>query len=187
MEVISTNILGVLLIKPKVFEDHRGYFYESYSQHHFTKHGLSFEFVQDNEAFSRQSGIVRGLHFQAPPMAQTKVVRVLRGAVFDVVVDLRRNSPTFGKWQGFTLSAENKMQLVVPKGMAHGYMTTAPNTVFFYKVDAFYSPAHDGGILWNDPDLGIKWPNLEPILSDKDTRMPLLRDFSSPFFAEAPL
>ena len=183
MEVMVTDIPDVLLLRPKIFSDHRGYFCETYSQRQFFEHGLNLDFVQDNEAFSRQAGVVRGLHFQAPPMAQTKVVRVLHGAVFDVVVDLRQNSSTFGKWQGFILSAENRQQLLIPKGLAHGYMTMVSDTLFFYKVDTFYSPKHDGGIFWNDPDLGIKWPDLEPILSKKDTHMPLLRDFTSPFFA----
>lgn len=184
MDVSQTDIPGVLLIKPKVFGDHRGFFCETYSRRQFAAQGLDIDFVQDNQAFSAQAGVLRGLHFQAPPMAQTKLVRVTRGAVFDVVVDLRKGSPTFGRWQGFNLSAENHLQLLIPAGLAHGYMTLESETDFLYKVDRFYSPEHDGGILCDDPDLGIVWPDIAPVLSDKDTRLPRLRDFHSPFLFE---
>ena len=185
MDVIQTEIPGVLLIKPKVFGDHRGFFCETYSRRQFSEHGLDIDFVQDNQAFSAQAGVLRGLHFQTPPMTQTKLVRVTRGAVFDVVVDLRKGSPTFGRWEGFTLSAENFLQLLIPAGLAHGYMTLVPNTEFLYKVDRFYSAEHDGGILCNDPALGIIWPDLVPILSDKDVRLPRFADFDSPFLVES--
>ncbi|NLW82358.1 MAG: dTDP-4-dehydrorhamnose 3,5-epimerase [Desulfovibrionales bacterium] len=173
MNVTLTDIPGVLLIKPNVFGDHRGSFCETYSRRQFAAHGLDIDFVQDNQVISTRAGVLRGLHFQIPPMAQAKLVRVTRGAVFDVVVDLRKGSATFGKWQGFTLSAENFLQLLVPKGMAHGYMTLTGHVEFLYKVDAPYAPGHEGGIRWNDPDLNIAWPDLPPILSDKDLRLPL--------------
>ena len=181
MDVTRTEIPGVLLIRPKVFGDHRGFFSETYSRRRFEDSGLDVDFVQDNHAFSAQAGVLRGLHFQSPPMAQTKLVRVTRGAVFDVEVDLRNGSSAYGRWEGFTLSAENHLQLLVPAGLGHGYMTLEPDTDFLYKVDRYYSPEHDGGILWCDPDLGIVWPDLQPILSEKDTRLPRLKDFDSPF------
>ncbi len=181
LEVTLTQIPGVLLIKPRVFGDHRGFFSETYSRGLFEAHGIDIDFVQDNHAFSAQAGVLRGLHFQAPPMAQTKLVRVARGAVFDVVVDLRRGSPAYGRWEGFPLSSENHLQLLVPAGLGHGYMTLAPDTDFLYKVDRYYSPAHEGGILWRDPDLGIAWPDLSPVLSPKDEGLPRFADFDSPF------
>ncbi len=184
MDVARTDIPGVLLIKPKVFGDHRGFFCETYNRRHFAAHGIDIDFVQDNHAFSAQAGVLRGLHFQVPPMAQAKLVRVARGAVFDVVVDLRRGSPSFGRWQSFTLTSENHLQLFIPAGLAHGYMTLEPETDFLYKVDRFYSPEHDGGILCDDPDLGIAWPPLAPVLSDKDRSLPRFRNFESPFVYE---
>ena len=181
MEVIETEIQGVLLIKPKVFGDHRGCFCETYNRQRFADAGLVYDFIQDNQAFSKSSGVLRGLHYQCPPCAQSKLVRVSRGAVFDVVVDLRKSSPTFGRWHGVELSGENFFQLLVPAGMAHGYMTLEPDTEFLYKVDALYSPDQEGGILWNDPALQIKWPSISPILSDKDKILPQLSEIVSPF------
>jgi dTDP-4-dehydrorhamnose 3,5-epimerase len=184
MDVTRTKIPGVLVLKPKVFGDHRGFFCETYSRRQLIAHGLDVDFVQDNEAFSAQAGVLRGLHFQTPPMTQTKLVRVGRGAVYDVVVDVRKGSPTFGHWQGFTLSAANFVQLFIPAGLAHGYMTLESDTQFIYKVDQFYSSEHDGGISCLDPVLDIDWPDLPPIMSDKDVRLPCLADFSSPFRME---
>ena len=181
MNVTPTDIPGVLLIEPKVFGDHRGFFCETFNRRLFEERGLPVDFVQDNHAFSARAGVLRGLHFQAPPMAQTKLVRVARGAVFDVVVDLRKGSPAYGRWQGFTLSADNHLQLLIPAGLAHGYMTLEAGTDFLYKVDNFYSPEHDGGVLADDPDLGVPWPIPSAILSEKDKVLPRLANFDSPF------
>lgn len=185
MKMSPTRIPGVLLLEPRVFGDHRGFFCETYSRRQFVEQGLDVDFVQDNEAFSTQPGVLRGLHFQTHPMSQTKLVRVGRGAVFDVVVDLRKDSPAFGLWQGFTLSAANFQQLFVPAGLAHGYMTLEADTQFLYKVDRYYSPEHDGGISALDPELGIVWPDLPPIMSDRDLRLPPLSEFRSPFTMDA--
>jgi len=176
MNIIPTKMDGVVLIEPKVFEDNRGFFMESYNERLFAEHGITVRFVQDNHSMSAEAGTLRGLHYQLNPMAQTKLVRVLQGAIYDVVLDLRRDSPTFGRWEGFILSAENRRQLLVPKGFAHGFCTLTPHTHVLYKVDEYYSPEHDRGILWNDPELAINWPCSAPILSAKDQRHPLFRD-----------
>lgn len=176
MNVIETNLDGVILLEPKVYGDNRGFFMESYNERQFKDLGIHYEFVQDNHSLSVESGTLRGMHYQLNPMAQTKLVRVLAGAIYDVVLDIRKNSPTFGQWEGFILSAENKRQLLVPKGFAHGFCTIVPNTEVLYKVDQYYSPEHDRGILWNDPDLGINWPTSSPILSDKDHKHPVFKD-----------
>ncbi|MEJ9151435.1 dTDP-4-dehydrorhamnose 3,5-epimerase [Bacillus smithii] len=176
MKTMETSLPGVLLIEPKVFGDHRGFFMESYNKKLFSEYGLDFDFIQDNHSLSQQAGTIRGLHYQLNPKAQTKLVRVTRGAIYDVIVDIRKGSPTYGKWQGFILSADNKRQLLVPKGFAHGFCTLVENTEVQYKVDEYYSPEHDRGILWNDPSLGIDWPTTDPILSEKDTKHPLLVD-----------
>lgn len=176
MKIIKTKLDGVVIIEPKVFGDHRGFFMESYNERQLAEFGYEFDFVQDNHSLSVEAGTLRGLHYQLQPMAQTKLVRVLAGAIYDVVLDLRKDSPTFGKWEGFILSADNKRQLLVPKGFAHGFCTLVPNTEVFYKVDQYYSPEHDRGILWNDPALGIDWPCANPVLSEKDQKHPLLED-----------
>lgn len=176
MDVKETKLIGVYLIEPAVFGDNRGFFMESYNAEKFNSAGLNFNFVQDNHSLSVETGVIRGLHYQLNPKAQTKLVRVVAGAIYDVVVDIRKSSPTFGQWQGVILSAENKRQLLVPKGFAHGFCTLVPNTEVLYKVDEFYSPEHDRGILWNDPALAIDWPTSKPILSDKDRKHPLLKD-----------
>lgn len=176
LKVIETLLNDVYLLEPKVFGDTRGYFMESYNKKVFTELGLDFDFVQDNQSLSAQVGVIRGLHYQLNPKAQTKLVRVLQGAIYDVVIDIRKSSPTFGKWQGFILSEDNKRQLLVPKGFAHGFCTLVPNTVVAYKVDEYYSPEHDRGILWNDPALGIDWPTSQPILSEKDKCHPVLAE-----------
>jgi dTDP-4-dehydrorhamnose 3,5-epimerase len=176
LKLIETSLNDVYLLEPKVFGDTRGYFMESYNKKVFAELGLDFDFVQDNQSLSAQVGVIRGLHYQLNPKAQTKLVRVLQGAIYDVVVDIRKSSPTFGKWQGFILSEDNKRQLLVPKGFAHGFCTLVPNTVVAYKVDEYYSPEHDRGILWNDLELGIDWPTSQPILSEKDTCHPVLAE-----------
>ena len=181
MEIIKTEIEGLLLINPKVFKDHRGFFLEFYSEKKFKELGVTTQFVQDNHSFSTQKGVVRGLHFQLPPHAQAKLVRVIRGTVFDVAVDLRTESPTYGKWLGFELTAENFNMLYVPRGFAHGYCTLEDNTEFMYKCDNFYAPESDTGLRWNDPTIKINWPVKDPILSDKDKDTPFFKDFESPF------
>lgn len=149
---------------------------ESYNEEIMHKLGVNYQFIQDNQSLSAEVGVLRGLHYQLNPKAQTKLIRVLTGAIYDVIVDIRRNSPTFGQWVGVILSEYNKRQLLVPKGFAHGFCTLVPNTQVLYKVDEYYSPENDRGILWNDPALGIDWPTSSPILSDKDQRHPLLKD-----------
>ncbi|WP_195573514.1 dTDP-4-dehydrorhamnose 3,5-epimerase [Paenibacillus sp. 1001270B_150601_E10] len=176
MNVHETKLTDVKIIEPAVYSDHRGFFMESYNREKFLAYHMDYLFIQDNHSLSVEKGVIRGLHYQLNPKAQTKLVRVVKGAIYDVVVDIRRNSPNFGQWVGVHLSAENKRQLLVPKGFAHGFCTTEPNTEVLYKVDALYSPEHDRGILWNDPVLGIDWPTDHPILSDKDMKHPLLRD-----------
>jgi dTDP-4-dehydrorhamnose 3,5-epimerase len=176
MKKISTKLQGLYLIEPDVFGDNRGFFMESYSSSKFAELGVDHLFVQDNHSLSVEAGVLRGLHYQLNPKAQTKLVRVAAGAIYDVVVDIRKNSPTFGQWVGVILSEANKRQLLVPHGFAHGFCTIVPNTQVLYKVDEYYSPEHDRGILWSDPSLGIDWPTSNPILSDKDQKHPLLQD-----------
>jgi dTDP-4-dehydrorhamnose 3,5-epimerase len=176
MKIIETKLDGVIIIEPDVFGDYRGFFMESYNEQKFKEHGLDFNFLQDNHSLSVEAGTIRGLHYQLHPKAQTKLVRVLTGAIYDVVVDIRKDSPTFGQWVGVILSEDNKRQLLVPKGFAHGICTLVTNTQVFYKVDEFYSPENDRGILWNDPAIGIDWPTSKPILSDKDKVHPLLEE-----------
>src|SRR5699024_3645800 len=152
------------------------FFMESYNRQTFSEFGLAYDFVQDNHSLSEEKHVIRGLHYQLNPMAQTKLVRVITGAIYDVVVDIRRDSSTFGEWVGVTLSADNYQMLLVPKGFAHGFCTLTENTHVQYKVDALYSAQDDKGIRWNDPDLTISWPTLAPILSEKDAKQPLLKD-----------
>lgn len=182
MEVIKTDIEGVAIIKPRVFEDARGYFFESYSKRDFDREIGPVDFVQDNESCSTK-GVLRGLHFQRPPFTQSKLVRCVKGSVLDVAVDLRKDSPTFGKHVAVELSEENKLQFFIPKGFAHGFAVLSDVAVFQYKCDEFYHPEADGGISILDDSLGIDWRiNLdEAILSEKDTKHPRLKDFDSPF------
>lgn len=180
MEVIKTSIPDVLILKPTVFEDDRGYFFESYNKEKFLQHGLDQNFVQDNESKSVKN-VVRGLHFQKPPFSQGKLVRVMKGAVLDVAVDIRRNSPTYGQWTSVELTEDNKWMYWVPPGFAHGFATLKDDTVFFYKCTNVYNKASEGSIRWNDPDLGIDWKLENPILSGKDQQATLFKDFVSPF------
>ena len=181
MEVIKTSIKDLLLIKPKVFQDNRGFFLEFYSERKFEELGITTKFVQDNHSLSVKKGVIRGLHFQLPPNAQTKFVRVTCGAAYDVAVDLRKESPTYGKWQGFELTTENFDMLYVPQGFAHGFCSLTDNTEVMYKNDNFYAPESEAGLRWNDPILNIDWPVDNPILSEKDANAPFLKDFKSPF------
>lgn len=183
MNIITTDIPDVLIVEPRVFGDRRGYFFESFSQRDFENvTGLKVNFVQDNESKSTR-GVVRGLHFQAPPFTQAKLVRCVSGCVLDVAVDLRKDSPTYGRHVAVELSADNHRQLFIPKGFAHGFSVLSGEAVFQYKCDEYYAPDADGGISLLDPALGIDWKiDLKTaILSDKDLKRPLLSDFKSPF------
>ena len=178
MRVLKTDIEGVVIVEPKVFGDERGYFMESFSERDFEAHtGLNVRFVQDNESCSKR-GVLRGLHFQREPYAQAKLVRVVRGRVLDVAVDIRPESPTFGKYVMTELSGDNHRQMFIPKGFAHGYIVLEDDTVFQYKCDEYYHPEAEGGIAWNDPQIGIEWPIAEGavILSEKDQNRPLLSE-----------
>lgn len=179
MEVRETAINGVYIIEPKIFGDDRGYFFESYNEREFTEKVGKVDFVQDNESKSRY-GVVRGLHFQKPPFAQSKLVRVIVGKVLDVAVDVRKGSPTFGKHVAVELTAENHLQFFMPKGIAHGFAVLSQEAVFQYKCDNFYAPQSEGAIAWNDPALGIDWriPSDEVILSEKDKHHPVLADIA---------
>jgi dTDP-4-dehydrorhamnose 3,5-epimerase len=181
VEFNRTKLDGVILVQPDVHGDDRGFFIESYARQKFLAGGIEPVFVQDNHSRSVQKGVLRGLHFQLPPFAQSKLIRVTAGAIFDVVVDLRKGSPSFGKWEGFELSAANFRMLFVPAGFAHGFCTLAENTEVQYKVDVPYSPMHDSGVRWNDPDIGITWPIEHPVLSKKDGELGAFRKFDSPF------
>lgn len=183
MRVEALNIPAVMLLAPDKHGDERGFFSETYNKKALAASGVPMEFVQDNHSFSAAKGTVRGLHFQTPPFAQDKLVRVTRGAIFDVAVDLRRDSPTYGRHVSATLSAAAWNQILVPIGFAHGLMTLEPNTEVIYKVSDYYAPKHDHGLLWNDPDLGIEWPlaEHEAILSDKDRAQPRFAEFATPF------
>ena len=186
MRITLTEFPGLAVITPKVHQDERGFFLETYRRDVFKKAGLPWDFVQANHARSETPGVLRGLHYQAPPAAQSKLVWVTAGRVLDVVVDLRRGSPTFGRQFSLELTADNFTRLLIPKGFAHAYLTLTPGTEFQYMVDAYYSPAHEQGIAWDDPDLGIAWPINDPLLSGKDKLLPRLKDIVSPFsFADA--
>jgi dTDP-4-dehydrorhamnose 3,5-epimerase len=178
MDLERTAIAGTLIIRPKRYEDARGFFAPVFQQSVLEAAGVAHGWVQDNQSLSRRRGTVRGLHFQQPPFAQAKLVRVVRGAALDVCVDLRRGSPTFGRHVAVELTAENLVQVYVPPGFAHGFCTLRDDTEVLYKVSVGWSPEHEGGVLWNDPELGIDWPVMadEPVLSDRDLLWPGLAD-----------
>lgn len=180
MEVIETKLKGVLVLQPKVFEDARGYFFESYNENLFKQAGLELKFVQDNQSLS-QKGVLRGLHFQNNPHAQGKLVRVITGAVFDVAVDIRKSSATYGQWFGMELNEKNKTMMYIPEGFAHGFATLQDNTIFSYKCTNFYNKASEDCLLWNDPDIGINWNLENPLLSEKDLQGKRIKDFVSLF------
>ncbi len=181
---VKTKIPDVILIKPKIFQDERGFFLETYKKSDFEKAGIKAEFVQDNHSKSVK-GVLRGLHFQKKPFAQGKLVRCIKGKIFDVAVDIRKGSPTFGKWVGYEISEENKYILWIPEGFAHGFLTLSDEAEVIYKVSGGeYSPQHDAGIIWNDPDINIKWPLEqidEIILSEKDKKLPFLKEIDTSF------
>jgi dTDP-4-dehydrorhamnose 3,5-epimerase len=176
VNVVETDLPGVLIVEPQVFGDERGFFMESWNERRYEEAGLPGRFVQDNLSYSAR-GVLRGLHFQNP-QPQGKLVSVLRGEVFDVAVDIRVGSPTFGRWTGVTLSAENKRQFYVPPDFAHGFVVTSEVALFFYKCTDYYAPSSEGIVLWNDPDIGIEWPVERPTLSDRDCAAPPLREMS---------
>lgn len=180
MEIIETNIPDVKIVRPNVFRDARGYFMESFRATTFEEHGISTDFVQDNQSLSAK-GILRGLHFQKPPYSQAKLVRVVQGAVLDVAVDIRKGSPFYGQHVSQRLDTENMLQLFIPTGFAHGFLTLEDDTVFQYKCGDYYNKESEGSILWNDPELGIDWGAENPTLSDKDKNSGLFADFESPF------
>lgn len=176
MKIVATEIKDLLIVEPQVFGDHRGWFFESYSNNKLKAQGLDCDFVQDNHSYSAQKGTLRGLHFQLNPKAQAKLVRCTRGAILDVAVDLRKGSPTYKKWVSVELSAENKKQLFIPKGFAHGFLTLTDDVEVQYKADEYYAPEFDRSIAYNDMEIGISWGVLNPILSAKDKSAPKLCD-----------
>jgi dTDP-4-dehydrorhamnose 3,5-epimerase len=182
MKFFNTNLQGLCVIEPVVSRDHRGWFMETYHLSKFIGFGINSKFIQDNHSFSTTTGTLRGLHFQKNPKAQAKLVRCTKGAIFDVAVDIRRGSPTYGQWYGVELTEENKKLLFIPKGFAHGYMTLSDQVEVQYKVDEFYAKEYERGIIWNDPMIGIKWPlNHMPVLSTNDKQAPLLQDSDNNF------
>jgi len=181
MEIIHSSLPGLVSLKLHSFKDDRGFFLETWREEWAEKLKLKRPFIQDNHVKSVRKGVLRGLHFQRPPHAQSKLVWVTRGAVFDVAVDLREGSPTYCQWHGLILSEENMLRFFIPAGFAHGYMVLEPDTEFHYKVDAYYAPQSEEGILWNDPALGIAWPAISPLLSPRDKELPLASSLETPF------
>lgn len=177
MKITKTKLDGVVIIEPDVFGDNRGFFMESWNKKKMEEAGLFYDFVQDNHSKSTVKGTLRGIHFQKGEKAQAKLVRCVKGAVLDVAVDLRKNSPTFKQWVGVELSAENKKQLLIPRGFGHGFVTLTDDVEFLYKADNYYAPEADAGIRWNDPDIGVEWGVENPILSKKDKINPFLKTY----------
>lgn len=185
MQVEETGLPGVRILTPRRFGDARGFFSESWSRRVLAEHGMDYDFVQDNHSVSARVGTVRGLHFQSPPHAQAKLVRCGKGNLFDVAVDIRKGSPTYGKWVGVELSFANGKQLMIPAGFLHGFVTREPDTEIVYKCTDYFAPAADGAVRYDDPDIGIDWGLTgDPVLSDKDAAAPFLREFVSPFTYE---
>jgi dTDP-4-dehydrorhamnose 3,5-epimerase len=187
VQITATKLSGVMMLTPARFGDARGFFSESWNRKTLAAQGITLDFVQDNHSLSAQIGTIRGLHFQSPPHAQAKLVRCGRGCLFDVAVDIRRGSPTYGQWIGVELSDQNGRQLLIPAGFLHGFITRAPDTEIVYKCTDYYAPACDGAVRFDDPDIGIDWglpAGVAPVLSDKDATAPLLRDLDSPFVFE---
>jgi len=180
MKLITTSIKGLVLILPDVYADPRGYFFESFQKEKFLSLGINAEFIQDNESMSGK-GVLRGLHFQKPPFAQGKLVRVVRGSVLDVAVDIRKGSKTYGKWESSVLSADNKLMMWIPEGFAHGFLVLEDDTIFQYKCTNYYDKRSEYGIIWNDPDINIKWGNEHPLVSEKDLQGIQFKDLKSPF------
>lgn len=181
MDLLKTKLEGVYILVPKVFGDHRGFFMESWSRRTMEEAGFFYDFVQDNHSLSTVKGTLRGIHFQKGDKAQAKLVRCVRGAVLDVAVDLRHDGPTYKQWIGVELSEENKKQLLIPRGFGHGFVTLTDHVEFLYKADNYYAPEADGGIRWNDPDIGVDWGIEHPVLSEKDTKNPFLKDIEPVF------
>lgn len=182
MKITKTKLEGVVIIEPDVFGDSRGFFMESWNKKKMEEAGLFYNFVQDNHSKSTVKGTLRGIHFQKGDKAQAKLVRCVKGAVLDVAVDLRKNSPTFKQWVGVELSAENKKQLLIPRGFGHGFVTLTDDVEFLYKADNYYAPEADAGVRWNDPDIGVEWGIGNPILSEKDKKNPFLKDCEELFY-----
>ena len=180
MKIIKTPIPDLLVVEPSVFNDQRGYFFEVYNQEHYYNNNMQMQFVQDNESKSGKN-VLRGLHFQKPPFAQGKLVRVIQGKVLDVAVDIRKGSPTYGSYHAVELDAISKRMFYIPEGFAHGFLTMEEDTIFAYKCTNYYNKESEGSLLWSDETIGIKWNIENPILSEKDTIAPLFKDFKSPF------
>jgi dTDP-4-dehydrorhamnose 3,5-epimerase len=177
MEIVPRKLKGVYEIRMSPFQDHRGIFMRAYDESIFSAYGIHRKWVQENQSLTMKKGTIRGLHFQSPPFTEAKLVRVVSGAVLDVFVDLRADSPTFGQWDSLELSEDNRSMVYIPRGFAHGFCTLCDHCIVLYKVDQVYTPAADSGIRWNDPLLAIDWPAHEPLLSDKDRNLPLLQSF----------
>ncbi|MFC1488305.1 dTDP-4-dehydrorhamnose 3,5-epimerase [Thermodesulfobacteriota bacterium] len=181
MKITPLKLEGTFAISLKPMEDERGYFMRTYDESIFKNHGLNLAWVQENQSLSKHKGIIRGLHFQKPPHSETKLVRVAKGAILDVFMDLRKGSKTYGKWDAIELSEENQQMVYIPKGFAHGFCTLSEESLVLYKVDNFYTPEAEGGLRWNDNTLGIDWPVKDPLVSPKDQKLGLFKDFVSPF------